>query len=224
MPTEPALSWTDALRSKRFVLLTVGTFAFLIAALLSLNSYLQFNEQRMGVALADPVLARLPAVELSWLIFALIYGALIATVVSLARQPRALLVALQAYALLAVVRIAMMYTIPLEPPAGMIMLVDPLVRLFGGGENWAKDLFFSGHTSTTFLCALSVRSRFLKVACFAASATVAVLVLLQHVHYTIDVLVAPFVAYGTLGLAHQLSTLVLGGPALGTASSRADFG
>lgn len=205
----PEQSWTEALRSRRFVLLTVGTFAFLVTALLSLNSYLQLNEQRTGVALADPVLARLPAIELSWAIFALLYGALIATVVSLARQPRPLLVALQAYALLAVIRICMMYTIPLEAPAGMIMLVDPFVKLFGGAENWAKDLFFSGHTSTTFLCALSVRSRPLKLACFAACATVAVLVLLQHVHYTIDVLVAPFVAYGSLRLAHTFSTWVL---------------
>jgi len=209
MNIELALSWRDALRSRRFLMLGAGTAVFLIGALLSLNSYLQFNEQRSGVALADPVLARLPAVELSWAIFALIYGSLIATVVSLARQPRPLVIALQAYALLAVVRIAMMYTIPLEAPAGMIMLVDPLVRVFGGGENWAKDLFFSGHTSTTFLCALSVRSRPLKLACFVACATVAVFVLLQHVHYTIDVLVAPFVAFGTLHLARAVSGWVL---------------
>lgn len=209
MSTEPALSWTDALRSRRFILLTVGTLVFLVGALLSLNTYLQFNEQRAGVRLADPVLARLPAVELSWAIFAMIYGSLIATVANLARQPRLLLIALQAYALLALIRIGMMYTIPLEAPAGMIMLVDPLVRVFGGGENWAKDLFFSGHTSTTFLCALSARSRAIRLACFAACATVAGLVLLQHVHYTIDVLVAPFVAYGSLRMAHHFSARML---------------
>lgn len=209
MTIEPALSWSDALRSRRFVLLTAATFAFLIAALLSLNSYLQFNEQRTGVVLADPVLARLPAYDLSWPTFALIYGTLIAAIANLSRHPRPLLIALQAYGLLALIRIAMMYTIPLEAPAGMIMLVDPLVSLFGGGENWAKDLFFSGHTSTTFLCALSVRSRPLKLACFTACATVAALVLLQHVHYTIDVLVAPFVAYGALRIAHLLSASAL---------------
>jgi hypothetical protein len=209
MPNEPALPWIDALRSRRFLVLTVSTVVFLVAALLSLNSYLQFNEQRTGVALADPVLARLPAVDLSWAIFALLYGSLITVVTSLARQPRLLLIALQAYALLAVIRIAMMYSIPLEAPPGMIMLVDPFVRVFGGGENWAKDLFFSGHTSTTFLCALSVRSRAIKLACFGACACVAAMVLLQHVHYTIDVLVAPFVAYGSLRLARHLSAFVL---------------
>lgn len=206
MPNEPVLSWTDALRSRRFTLLTLGTAAGLIAALLALNRYLLFNERRSGVALADPLLAQLPVLDLSWPIFALLYSLLIGTVVHLAKQPRLLLVALQAYALMAVVRMAMMFSIPLEAPPGMIMLVDPFVRLFGdGGSNWAKDLFFSGHTSTTFLCALSVRSRALKLLCFAGCAAVALFVLLQHVHYTVDVLVAPFVAFAAQRVARALT-------------------
>lgn len=192
-----------------FAWLALGTLLSLVAALLSLNSYLRFNEQRIGAILEDPVLARLPTLDLSWPTFALLYGTLLTTVASLARDPRALLVALQAYALLAIIRVAMMYTIPLEAPHGMIMLVDPLVRVFGGGENWAKDLFFSGHTSTTFLCALSVRSRPIKRLCLGASLGVAAFVLLQHVHYTIDVLVAPFAAFGSYRLAENISAFAL---------------
>jgi hypothetical protein len=209
MPTEPALSWAEALHSRRFTLLTVGTFAGLIAALISLNRFLQFNERRTGVTLVDPVLARLPAADLSVPLFVLIYGTLVLALGSLAQKPRALLVALQAYALLATFRIGMMYCIPLEAPPGMIMLVDPFVRAFGDGPNWAKDLFFSGHTSTTFLCALSVRSRGLRLLCLATCASVAALVLVQHAHYTIDVLVAPFVAFASQRLAHHASARVL---------------
>jgi hypothetical protein len=91
----------------------------------------------------------------------------------------------------------------------MILLVDPFVRAFGDGPNWAKDLFFSGHTSTTFLCALSVRSRPLRLLCLGACASVAALILVQHAHYTIDVLVAPFVAFASQRLAHQFSARVL---------------
>lgn len=209
MPTEPVLTWSEALRARRFQLLAIGTFAGLIAAMLALNLFLRFNEQRPGAVLVDPVLARLPARDLSVPLFALIYGTLTLAVGSLLRQPRQLLVTLQAYALLAICRIAMMYTIPLEAPPGMIMLVDPLVRAFGDGPNWGKDLFFSGHTSTTFLCALSVRSRALSLLCLGACLSVAVLILVQHAHYTIDVLVAPFVAFGCVRLAHRLSALVL---------------
>jgi hypothetical protein len=209
MPTEPALSWAQALRLPRFKLLAVGTIAGLVAALISLNTFLQFNERRPGATLLDPVLAALPPSDHSVLLFVLIYGTLLLTLGSLARQPRALFVALQAYALLATFRIGMMYTIPLNAPPGMIMLVDPFVRAFGDGPNWAKDLFFSGHTSTTFLCALSVRSRVLSLLCFGACASVAVLVLSQHAHYTIDVLVAPFVAFASQRLAHDFSARVL---------------
>jgi hypothetical protein len=214
MPNEPALSWTDALRSRRFQLLTLSTSAGLIAALLALNRYLVFNEHRIGVELRDPVLARLPVMDMSGPIFALLNGTLILTLAYLAKQPRPLLIALQAYALMAVVRIVMMFSIPLEAPPGMIMLADPLVRLFGdGGGNWAKDLFFSGHTSTTFLCALSVRSRSrpLELLCFATCASVAVLVLLQHVHYTVDVLVAPFVAFACHRAARSTTAHALDG-------------
>jgi hypothetical protein len=112
---------------------------------------------------------------------------------------------------LALVRIAMMYCIPLEAPPGMVLLVDPVVGEFGDGPNWAKDLFFSGHTSTTFLCALSVRTRALKLAGFTACAGVATLILLQHAHYTIDVLVAPFVAFAVARWAQLLTTYVLDG-------------
>jgi PAP2 superfamily C-terminal len=209
MPTEPALTWAEALRSRLFTLLATCTFASLIAALLSLNRFLQFNERRRGATLIDPVLAALTPADHSVALFVLIYGTLLLALASLARDPRALVVALQAYALLAIFRIGMMYTIPLEPPPGMIMLVDPFVRAFGDGPNWAKDLFFSGHTSTTFLCALSVRTRTLSLVCLAACLSVAALILLQHAHYTIDVLVAPFVAFASQRLAHHLSARVL---------------
>jgi hypothetical protein len=203
-----AQTWTDAWKVRRFRLLALATFGLLACALLSLNAFLRLNELRVGVVLLDPVLARLPAVDMSWPLFGLIYGSLVVSITHLAKHPRQLLVALQAYALLALVRIAMMYCIPLEPPPGMIMLVDPFVSFFGGGENWAKDLFFSGHTSTTFLCALCVKSRPLGLLVFSASASVAALVLVQHAHYAIDVLVAPFVAFTVLRVASAVTASV----------------
>lgn len=209
MSVEPVRSWPDALRSRRFVLLGIGTFVALVASMLSLNAYLHFNEARSGVTLSDPVLAHLPALDASWPLFGLVYGMVFTAVALLVGSPRALLIALQAYSLMICVRIAMMYCIPLEPPPGMIVLADPFVRAFGDGSDLQKDLFFSGHTSTTFLCALTVRVKALRFVCFAACAGVAALVLLQHAHYTIDVLVAPFVAFTSLRAAQSFSTWLL---------------
>jgi membrane-associated phospholipid phosphatase len=115
-----------------------------------------------------------------------------------------LLVALQGYTLMVSVRILMMWSVPLEPPRGLLPLVDPFVQLFGSGTVPTKDLFFSGHTSTLFLLFLTARGRWLRLAFLLCTITVAVAVLLQHVHYSIDVFVAPFVAYGCYRVASRM--------------------
>ena len=61
---------------------------------------------------------------------------------------------------------------------------------FGG------DLFFSGHTGLPFLLALIFwEDKFMRYLCIAASIFFAVVVLLAHQHYTIDVLAAFFITY-----------------------------
>jgi hypothetical protein len=117
-------------------------------------------------------------------------------------------VALQAYVVMVLLRIAAMGVTPLEAPPGMIPLHDPLVRLFGPGKLLTKDLFFSGHTSTLFLLALAVPGRRWRGFFVSCTAAVAVCVLWQHVHYTIDVLVAPLFAYASYRLVRLLDRSV----------------
>ena len=103
-----------------------------------------------------------------------------------------------------------LFVVPLNPPTGLIPLADPFVQFFGSGRVPTRDLFFSGHVSTLFLLSLCARNKVLKLLFLALTLTVAVVVLWQHVHYTIDVMVAPFVAYASyrmVTLAHdQLSS------------------
>ena len=64
-------------------------------------------------------------------------------------------------------------------------------------QNIQKDLFFSGHTSFMFLCFLQSPSTNIYVRCmyFGAVVLMAVMLLLNRVHYTIDVFVAPLIVY-----------------------------
>jgi len=55
-----------------------------------------------------------------------------------------------------------------------------------------KDLFFSGHTATLIVGGICMTESRDKVIAFFAAALIGVLLLLQHVHYTADVLAAPF--------------------------------
>ncbi|MEO8056480.1 MAG: phosphatase PAP2-related protein [Acidobacteriota bacterium] len=198
-----AAAWVDAWRDPRFRLRLALTVPALVAVLAFLARFLTFVEARPGVALPDPVLALLAPRDLTWLTFSLIYLGLAFGVARLATDPRALLVALQAYVLMVIFRMAAMWVTPLEAPPGMIPLHDPLVRLFGPGKLLTKDLFFSGHTSTLFLLALAVPGRRSRVFFLACTGAVGVSVLAQHVHYTIDVLAAPFFAYASFRIARN---------------------
>jgi membrane-associated phospholipid phosphatase len=171
------------------------TIPLTVAALATLANFLNWVEMRPGVVYDDPVLALFPAVDVTWVTFALIYAGLISGIVFLTRHPRTMLIAFQSYVLMVVVRIAAMYVLPLAAPPTAIPLQDPTVEYLGTGKLLTQDLFFSGHTSTLFLLFLTAQGRGLRSVFLVCTAAVGICVLLQHVHWTVDVLVAPFIAY-----------------------------
>jgi len=195
VPSTGLAAWRSALRDRAFLVEALITLAVLVAGLASFTRFLAFVEARPGVNFTDPVLRRFQPVDLSALTFGLIYLALVAALAFLCREPRRLLRAIQAYAVMLLCRTVAMFLLPLEPPSTMIPLVDPIVGTAGAVDLPTKDLFFSGHTSTMFLLALSARARWQRGLFLAATAAVGACVLAQHVHYTVDVFVAPFVAY-----------------------------
>lgn len=189
------LNWNTFLKTKPLLLELVFTLLFLIAVLSLLARFLLFVEDRSGVVLNDPLLALVPPQDLTWVIFSLIYGGLAGALAFLSKNPKQLVAALQTYIVMVVFRITVMYLVPLEPPEGIIPLRDPLVEIFGTGQLLNKDLFFSGHTATMFIFFLTSEHRLPRILFLSAAALIAVLVIIQHVHYTIDVLAAPFFTY-----------------------------
>lgn len=178
--------------------------AVLVAALISLSNFLLFNELRTGTTIFDPILNLFSPVDVTWLTFFIIYSALITAIINLLKKPELLTLAFLTYAFTGFFRIAAMYTLPLNPPENIIPLNDPFVQLFGSGNILLKDLFFSGHTSTLFLLFLVFENKKIKYTFFVLTAAVAVCVLIQHVHYTIDVIAAPFFAYTAFVLAGKM--------------------
>jgi PAP2 superfamily protein len=199
-------AWREAFRDRHFLVEGVLTLACLIAALSSLARFLAWVEARPGVALPDPILALLQPRDLTWLTFGLIYVGIVAGVAILAPRPRHLAAAVQAYVVMLVLRIAAMWLLPLEAPPGMLPLQDPLVEHVGTGQILTKDLFFSGHTSTLFLLFLAVPGR-VRALFLVCAVGVGACVLAQHVHYAVDVLVAPFFAYGSFRLVRRVREL-----------------
>jgi hypothetical protein len=188
--------WKEALHSPSFRLQLLLTVAILGILLLSYTHFLDWVELRPGVVLDDPLLASFQARKVTWIVFALIYGALVLGLGTLSARPAALLVALQSYSVVVAIRMAVMYVVPLDPPLGMIQLKDPFVQLFDTGVVLTKDLFFSGHVATVFLLFLTAQHRLLRLGFLLATVVVGAGLIWQHVHYTIDVLTAPFITFG----------------------------
>ena len=185
----------------------LGLVVLLLLGLLPVvPGFYRFVQARPGQQLADPLLALLPAQDHSNLIFALIYGAIAATLGYLLPRPARLLQALWAYYLLQLLRMATLWLLPLEPPAALVVLHDPLMdRLFAvTTQPIVRDLFFSGHTATMTLLTLAGRGRRWRGVLGLMTVTVGLLVLVQRVHYSYDVLVAPWFAWAAYWLAGRI--------------------
>lgn len=154
-----------------------------------------------GPMVPDTLLGWLPVVNVNLFFsegsYLVIAGIIVISVVYWQRIPfilksLALLIAIRAI-FLSVTHLGV-----IEPHSG---LDGTFPRFFSQGH----DYFFSGHTSLPFLFALvfwdkrKIRAIFLIITVIAAAT-----VLLGHLHYSIDVLAAPFMTYAIYQLAIAL--------------------
>jgi membrane-associated phospholipid phosphatase len=79
-----------------------------------------------------------------------------------------------------------------------------LESTFYSGHVNLKDLFFSGHTATMFMFFMVIGNKKIKILYAIITLAVVCLLLIQHAHYTIDVLVAPVMVW----FAYRLATSI----------------
>ena len=189
-------NWRETYKLKNFQYQLFLSVVILALILFLYTQFLSFVEERQGFSFNDPVLGLISPINLTWLIFVSIYLSLFTGIIILLRNPFKLLLAIQTYMVLILVRIIAMYSLPFNPPSDMIPLNDPFVQYFGTGELLTKDLFFSGHTATLFLLYLVIDKKPFKQLFLLLTIIVAASVILQHVHYFVDVFAAPFFTFG----------------------------
>lgn len=186
-------SWKMAFSDKRFI----NTFFIGLGLLVGLLSLLPFFyphiEGRDGYRLNDWLLNRLTPRDVSIPVFMIVWGAGILGVYRALHNPLILLRFFYAYIFFIITRSTCLVFVPLDPPAGIVELKDPLTNIFYGGAFMMKDLFYSGHTTAVVIIAILLPKRSDKMVLVAAAIVLGGLLLVQHVHYTIDVLAAlPF--------------------------------
>jgi hypothetical protein len=200
-PTASGLKWSDAWKNSSFRWkIWVGMVIF-IGILTALPYFFDAIEDRNGRLFSDFILEWIPAHNTSVAVFFLIWSCCLLLLVRIYKDPLMLLVMLWSYNGVTLVRMACIGLISLNPPAGLIPLTDPITNQFYGQHYITHDLFFSGHTTTVFLIFLCLKKKADRIYALLASITLGILLLVQHVHYTIDVLAAPVFTYIVYRLA-----------------------
>ena len=184
-------TWASPLKRKQII---AGTALMMLVVAL-LPHFFNNIEKRQGVVLNDWVLALIVPHNVSVSIFAIIWSMILFIAIRAIYDPSIYIVYCWSLFFVSVARLTCIYLVPLNPPRGLIPLTDPLTAVFYGNAVVTKDLFFSGHTATLALIFFCLKKRNDRIIAFVATLTVAFLLLVQHIHYTIDVLTAPIIVY-----------------------------
>ena len=185
-------TWKQAWSNTKFRTKSIGGIILFISLVLYMPHFFSIIETRQGLLLNDWLLPYIPAYDLSIIIFLLVWSTSLLILVRSIQQPSIFIATIYLLILINVVRMSCIWLIALDPPPGIIHLKDPLTSLtYGGPEIFiTKDLFFSGHTSNLFMFYLCLEKKRDKQFALLATITVAALLLVQHVHYTIDIIMA----------------------------------
>jgi hypothetical protein len=203
------MTWKDALATQRCRWALLFSFAVLLMMVLYMPTFYQeIIGPKKGYYLDDPFLKLFKPMDWSLLIFAVLYVSVIQTLATAFRKPQVMLIGLTTYCAISVIRMGTMYMLTLEPPISMILLIDPVTAsLVYPDTSFAKDLFFSGHVSTMMVFVLveeNKTARFLKI---IGTSLVALLLAWQQVHYTLDLVAAPFVTVAVYALVRKILSL-----------------
>lgn len=184
-------TWSSSLQR---IQLIVGSLLMMIITFM-LPSFFNLIQKREGPVVHDWVLAAIPPHNVSWAIFTVIWGIGFYALWRGIEKPTIYITYLWTFIFITIIRVLTISLVPLNPPAGLIVLTDPLTAVFYGRSTITKDLFFSGHTSILFLAFLCLERKWDRIMALTGTCIVACLLLVQHVHYTIDVIAAPIIIY-----------------------------
>jgi len=202
-------TWKTAFADRSFTLSLLGALAVFAIFPIKADNFFQWIQKRDGVQWNDPLLNAIPALNVSYPIFGIIYLSVIYLLYRLLQDPKRFVWFAWAFNVETLFRFICIYVVALDPPARLVDLHDPLAEMFIYGENMAitKDLFFSGHTATmVFVCYFLPTTRERRIA-IGLSLLLVSLLLVQHVHYSLDVVAAPLFTLAAIWIVKRIRVI-----------------
>jgi hypothetical protein len=189
-------NWAEVYADKTYFIKFIFNFIVCYALYMWMVDFLVQNRFRDGVMLHDPIQQLFVPRDFSFQIFTLTYACTIAYLVYIIPFPRYMFYVFRAFLAVFVLRAAFIYLVPLKPPINMIFLIDPFTQFFLGSDNLVlNDLFYSGHIASLCIFIFCCSNKPLQYFMAVCTTIIAFMLMWQHVHYTADVVAAPFFAY-----------------------------
>jgi len=166
----------------------------LLAGSLCINFYAGSYANEKGInPVTDIVLSNTRAYDVDALFIGWIIAFSLFVLIRCLRYPQQMPYILKSIALFITIRAIFVTLTHLGPYPDSIVIIN--TGIIGKINFWA-DLFFSGHTGMPFLMALLFRkNKWMRYVFILAAISFGVIVLLWHLHYSIDVLAAFFITY-----------------------------
>ncbi|MFA6158820.1 MAG: phosphatase PAP2-related protein [Candidatus Paceibacterota bacterium] len=192
-------AWKQILNNRGYVGSLILSLCLLLASLV-INYYSGiYATAEVSNSVTDIILSNIPVFDVDG---AFVYGGILmaaAIILLCLRYPRRMPFVIKTISIFYVVRSISVSLTHIAPFPGRVAVeVVGLMRFF----NFDGQLFFSGHTGLPFLIALIFwHNKRLRYLFLAFSLSFAVVVLLGHLHYSIDVFAAFFITYGIFRLS-----------------------
>jgi hypothetical protein len=200
------LHWQEAWRAKTFRRILIWGLAALVVLVVFTFYFFDYIENHAGgVVMNDWVLRMIPPEDVSNSIVFFEGSVIILFMIRSITNPGMVITFLMAYIFVLITRDITIDITQLRPPVGLIVLKDPLAGVIYRSKLINRDLFYSGHVSLLFLLYLCSTRKADRYYILFAVISVSILLLIQHIHYTVDIVCAPFFAFGCYWLSKKIT-------------------
>lgn len=197
------IKYRPYIKNKEFLISAGTAFLFLIAGVAVTYFAIVYSTESASNSVTDIILSNIPVFDVDGIfVFGPVVFWIIIGAYTIFFEPQKTPFTLKSIAVFLFIRSAFISLTHIGPfPTHILISTTGILGVFTSGN----DLFFSSHTGLPFLMALVFwDNKYLRFLCVISSLIFGAVVLLSHLHYSIDVFAAFFITYTIFHIAEKL--------------------